>query len=106
MSDGYAYQQAILSAVDVANINLLKYADRQGNDSLRTLGSAVGGGEYWSFSRLQEKRGSAVTNTDWNALSTIGTALTGYFLWGEKLTSTQIGGIILAAIGITLIHKE
>ena len=78
---------------------------------------AGGGGTIWffatilslvavgtAFTQTLQFRGLAIANILWAALSIVFGAVAGIFIFSEKITAVQFGGIFLVLVGIAFLE--
>ena len=76
----------------------------KGDNTLLYLGIlfyALVGYIYYLILKSGEKL--AVANSIWNAMSTVGIAIVGYFIFKQKLNFVQVIGLLLTIVGVYLI---
>lgn len=93
---------SLLGGMDVLSVNLLKYADKNGSEGFRLLGSLLGGWQYHYFSKGLGDGSVVRRNIIWDVVSDVLVTISGIFLWGEQINGTQMMGIGLSLIGIYL----
>lgn len=94
----------VLGALDVASVNILKYADKNSNEGVRLLGSALGGWQYYYFSQGLGEGSVIKRNIIWDIISDVLVAISGTLLWNETLSNRQMVGIALSLVGIYLLQ--
>lgn len=78
-----------------------------GDNTLLYLGMlfyALVGYIYYLILKSGEKL--AIANSIWNASSTIGVAIVGYFIFKQKLSFIQVMGLLLTLVGVYLISDS